>query len=832
MDTIDSFGYWVRRRRKVLDLTQEELAQRVGCAAVTLRKIEADERRPSVQMAKRFAHCLALPDAECSQFIAAALGRRLVTQLPIPSNLGSRKPPGNLPAPVTSLVGRSTEIATISDCLRTQGVRLLTLTGPVGVGKTRLALEAGQRLLGEYRDGVFLVALAPVQDPAVVPTATAMVLGVREARDCDLTKSVADFLAAKESLLIFDNFEHLLPATSFLSELLSTCTDLRVLVTSRARLHLYGEHEMVVLPLALPERDDPLNAADVAAVRLFCDRAQAAQAGFHLTPSLTPVVAEICRRLDGLPLAIELAAARIRLFSPQELQQRLEHRLPLLSHGAADMLPRLRGLETAIAWSYGVLSPAERILFSRLAVFVDGFSLRAAKAVCDFPFIEQVVAADHETSLTLPDVAQGVESLLDQSLLSRRTTESGSPSPSRIFCARCPSQMAREAAESVSRFFLLETIREFALDRLRANGELAMMQQSHAEYFVDWAEQAESQLNGPDQVVWLAQLERESDNLRTALTWLLATRQLTVAARLACALGAFWQRHGHYSEGRRWLQQILEQVSPDDLPDTLRARTLQAAASLAHRQGNRQMAQQWLMESLTLFGTADPLGVARVLFDLGWIAIDSGDWTEGVRLNQESLALARAADDPCATYQALTNLGWAQLSAGHEEIAETLFGEALEHAQRIEHVKGIAVSLANLGWIALYQGDMERAASLVHDSLRLCCLLGEREVLAECLDVLAIVAVRKGDACRAAHLSGAAEVVWQALHIARSPADHSTTARDQALGAMHEQLGEAVFDAVWRQGRALSLDAAVALALGCGAALVQARRWKSAGSVG
>jgi non-specific serine/threonine protein kinase len=813
MDATDSFGYWVRRRRKALDMTQEDLAQRVGCAAVTLRKIEADERRPSLLMAQRLACCLAIPADDCQDFVDAALRERSVFRLSDPSAPALGRPPGNLPAPVTSAVGRSAEIASIVNCLSTQRVRLLTLTGPVGVGKTLLALEAGWRTLREFRDGVFLIKLEPVQDPALAPAVTATVLGVREARQRDVAQSVVDSLAGKQILLIFDNFEHLLPAASFLSRLLADCRDVQVLATSRARLHLYGEHEFVVAPLDLPDLSDPARAAESSSVRLFCDRARAVRADFHLTPSLTPVVVDICRKLDGLPLAIELAAARVRLFSLQELQQRLDRRLPLLSQRTADLPTRLQGLETAISWSYGLLSPADRILLVRLAVFVNGFSVPAAEAVCD---------------LADAGVPEGIESLLDQSLLSLHAVEPRASDPSRSFCAHCPSRLVREAAESVSRFLMLETIREFALDRLRDRGELATMRQRHAEYYATWAEQAEAHLHGPDQVIWLAQLERELDNLRAALTWLLSDGQVLWAARMACALGAFWQRHGHYSEGRRWLQQVLGHLHPNVAPIDVRGRVLQVAATLAYRQGDWQTAGEWLAESLASFrSTGDLLGVAKVLFDLGWIAIDRGEWSEGIRLNLESLAIARAQENPRAIYQALTNLGWAQLSGGEKEAAETLFDEALAHAREIGHTKGIAVSLANLSWIALYRNDLPQTTSLAQESLRLCCMLGEQEVLAECLDLLSVVAARSNDPWRAARLGGAGKALWKALHITRSPADHSSVARDYAAAAMRGHLPEDVLVDAWHQGETMGLDAAVALALGCSAAPRprEATRW-------
>ena len=515
MQATESFGYWVRRRRKALDLTQDALAQRVGCAVVTLRKIEADERRPSHQMAERLAQCLSLSPKEASEFIATATSERPFYRLKPFVEAGNDLSVSNLPVPLTSLISRSEELAMIVNRLHCKDVRLYTLTGPVGVGKTRLAIEAGLRLQHEFKDGVYLIALAPVQDHTQVPSITAAVLGMHVTDSQNLVRSIASYLAHKEMLLIFDNFEHLQPAAAFLSHLLRCAPGLRLLVTSRAVLHLDGEHEYVVSPMHVPNGNNSEDAAQSACVRLFCERAQAAQADFCLTPELVPIVAAICRRLDGLPLAIELAAVRIKLFTPKELLQRLEHRIPELVQRRADTHTDDLVLENAISWSYGLLPPTERTLLNRLAVFTSGFTLAAAEAVCVFFTIEQVSAVSHETIPEFSNITNCLAALQDQSLILRQKIDS---------------------AAGVSRFLMLETIREFALEHLQASGELETLQQRHSDYFSTWAAQAEAYLNGADRTIWLTCMEQDADNLRAALSWLQAAGQEEKAERIARAL--------------------------------------------------------------------------------------------------------------------------------------------------------------------------------------------------------------------------------------------------------------------------------------------------------
>lgn len=816
MDTTDSFGYWVRRQRKALDLTQAELARRAGCAEVTLRKIEADERRPSRPMAERLAECLGLAEADRVRFVTIAVGTQAAIKLPLSETYAARRLPGNLPAPVTSLVGRDGEIETIVDGLQRGGVRLLTLTGPVGVGKSRLAVAVGRRLMGAYRHGVYLIALAATQQPDAVPAVIADALAVREGRRQNLDELVMHFLASREMLLIFDNFEHLLPATPFLATLTVACPDLHILVTSRARLHLYGEHEIAVAPLPVPDATDVLSATESPAVQLFYERARAARADFCLTPALAPAIADICRRLDGLPLAIELAAARVKLFSPQELLQRMERRLPLLTEGAADVPPRPQGLEHAIAWSYGLLTPAQRTLFARLAVFAGSFGLAAAEAVCASPGVASTPEVWPSPGPDLSETARGVTTLLDQSLLACQATLAKGEAASKC-CPNCPTRRLRDMVAAEPRFSMLSIIREFALDRLNAAGELTAIEQRHAAYFAAWAEEAAGHLEGPDQAIWLARLEQEADNLRVALRRLIETRQTTVAAHMACALGTFWQRHGRYSEGRGWLEQVLAQMDGMSVPSALRARTLQTAAMLAYPQGHWQVARAELEESLALYQTeGDASGMARALFDLGWVALDEGQWEAARRLNRDSLAMAQQTGDLVATYRAVTNLGWANLCLGLCDEAAALFGEGIALAQRLGHLRGVAVSSVNLAWVALAQGETTEAARLAREGLRLCHLLGEREALAEGLEILAVTAVAVGDTRRATRLVGAAEALWGVLHVTRPPVEQALAAHLQTLDTLRARPVEAGLGKARNPGRASSLDATVAYALHCG----------------
>jgi predicted ATPase len=697
----------------------------------------------------------------------------------------------NLPVQPTALLGREHELEAVRSLLLRDDVQLVTLTGPGGIGKTRLALQVAADVMDLVPDGVFFVSLAPINDPELVISTIAQVLGLREAGGRSLQETVTGYLQERHLLLVLDNFEQILPAAAQLAALLAECGRLTMLVTSRAVLHLQGEHEFAVPPLALPDPERATSAESLgryAAVSLFVQRAVDVGAGFSLTDENVPTVAEICWRLDGLPLAIELAGARTRLLSPKGLLHRLERRLPVLTGGWRDLPARQRTLRDTIAWSHDLLDDAERQLFRRLSVFVGGFTLEAAEMVCP---------SDGEPGI---DVLDGVSSLVDKSLLRQDDGPNGEP-----------------------RFSMLETIREFAVERLEASGETASLRRRHAGYYLTLAEEAEIELRGAQQAVWLDRLEADHDNLRAALT---RGQPETAGSagdpalaelglRLAGALVWFWLVRGYVGEGYRSLEAALaasDRVTLSTLATSARAKALGGAGHLAQYLGDYARSIALLEESVALFREAgDESGIAWSVGMLGEVARNRGSFEQAAALLEESLALARQIGDRWTMYHVLYRLGEMARNRGEYDRAATLYEESLVIRRDFGDRRGIAAALHSLGIAAREQGRPRQAATLLVQSLALHSEVQNKIGIAICLAGLAGIALTSEQPTRAARLLGAVEALCEAIGAPLLPAERAHYDRDRA--AARDRLGEADFTAAWVEGRAMALEQAVAYAL-------------------
>ena len=778
------FGDLLRGLRLRVGLSQEALAERAGISTRGISDLERGiNRAPQRETAVRLANALDLAGDERAAFVALAQ-RRAAGSGPVESS-ATRRPAAGIPVPLTALVGREEALRALTDLLRPDQpadspARLVTLTGPGGVGKTRLAIAAATDLAAAYADGVLFISLAGLRDPELVLATLVQTMGLRATN----TSTPADVLAAhlrdRHVLLVLDNFEHLLAAAPELAKLLEACPHLALLVTSRAALRLRGEREVAVAPLALPDLQD-LPALDVLercpAVALFMERVREHHPSFVLSSVSAATVAEVCARLEGLPLALELAAAQIRLFSPRALLSRLERRLDVLTGGARDLPARQQTMRATIAWSYDQLDAGEQVLFRRLAVFAGGCTLEAVQAM------QSAIEG------TEGQVVERLRSLVDKSLLWQAA-----------------------AADGERRFGMLETIREFGLEQISAGTELAAVSRAHAQVCLALAREAGPWLQGPEQSAWLARLEREQDNLRAALHWCLqAEGDPAVGLRLARCLGVFWERRSYLTEGRQWLEQILARQAA--VGDAERAAALNHLGNLAYAQGDNDRARQVYQESLALRRTVGDAGqIARSLANLGNVAVAEGDFPRARAWYEESLALCDQSGDRAGKANVLNNLGVLARGRGDERLALTMYEQGYRLLQELGDSWSAAVALTNMGNVASALGELEQAQGLYRDSLSLRRDLADRQGIVLTLLGLGHLAHRRGQDERAAQLLAAGSALGRQIGVALPPS--GLAEHERILQDVEQALGEQQYAAAWEQGETMSIERAIDLALG------------------
>jgi non-specific serine/threonine protein kinase len=786
--------------------------------------------------------------------------------------------PNNLPLQISSFIGREREIAEVRRLL--SSARLVTLTGAGGCGKTRLSLAVAGGVIAEFDDGVWLVELAALNDPALVPQAVATALGLRERTSGTLHQALADYLHARHALLVLDNCEHLINACAMLSDaLLQYCPTLQILATSRESLNVAGEIAWPVPSLTLPasdQVDEPDALVAHEAIRLFCERARAVVPHFALTRENASAVVEVCRQLDGIPLAIELAAVRVKVLGVEQIAARLDDRLDLLTGGIRTALPRQHTLRATMDWSYELLSGQERVLLQRLSVFRGGWTLEAAEAVCGSqnpiagsqnPLTSSQVADNHQAAnlttvyasaqsrrddwLMTTDILDLLTHLVDKSLV-MLDTQTGDPRRLR----RLRSSVVLEFGDH-PKYRMLETIRQYAEEKLRDAAASEQIRIRHLEYFLRWVEQAEPKLIGPEQLAWLQRLDRERDNLRHALEWSLGPTAdaaiMQMGFRLAAILWRYWLIRGELVEGRRWSELALARSEPLGR-SLVQAQLLNAAGCLGWLQGDFAIAQAWLEQSAEI---ARAMGAKREQgYALDWLALivaEQGNFDLSAQLATQSIALFHEVQDLWGEAHGLFSLARGWLRAGADATARPYYDESLKLFQSVGDMWGSGMVIGHLGMIAEHQGDYATARDLMEQRLALAREIGSQqlisvglyhlgmiayhleeharaaELLKESLTVseriglghsdsliagfsgLGIVAAAAGQSARAARLFAAAEALGEKMGAQRAPAEQAQQRRGMAR--VRASLSREAFRSAWAQGHAMPLKQAIAYAL-------------------
>ncbi|MDQ4128058.1 MAG: helix-turn-helix domain-containing protein [Actinomycetota bacterium] len=776
------FGAQLRDLRETAGLTQEELAERAGLTAKTISLLERGERkRPHPHTVRTLADALGLSKGERAVLSEAILRRS--GDAPVHDEATGQYPFA-LPVFLTPLLGREREVEEIVGLLGQAAIRLLTLTGLGGIGKTRLGIEAARKAENSFPDGVAFVALAPLGDAALVMPTVSRALGLREAAGVRPLEVLCRHLREKMFLLVLDNFEHVAEAASEVVDLLGSCPNLSVLATSRAPLRVRGEREYPVSPLAVPEPTGMPRVEEVAqtpAAALFIQRAEEASPAFELTQSNASAVAAICWRLDGLPLALELAAARMRFLGPTVLLSRLNQALQ--SGGARDLPVRQRTLRATLDWSHELLHEPERKLFRRSSIFAGGFTLEAGEDVCAGGTVEAA------------DVLVLLGNLAEQSLV-----------------------VAETSPEGRTRYRMLEPVRQYALEKLRESSEEDEVRRRHAGYYLTLAEEAEPQIKGHEQIEWLDRLEAENDNLRAAIRLSLEAGEAQTAARFGWALSMYWVMRTRHGEGRLLMEQTLER-GRDELPVWLRTRALWALAVCVYGSGDNERMMTVAEEGVALSRQGgDKRGEAYALGVLGYAALQLGDIDRAERVLEKSLEMVREQGDAWRAAHLLNHLTVVALRRGDRTRAAGYAEEALAHTRQTGDRYAANVALSLLAQMAWESDEHERAAGHWREALRLSYELANKANSASSIQGLATVAASRGELRRAVRLLGAAKALLEAagLVLYAYTTYTSNEPHQHAASSVCQELEERAWKEARDEGRTMTFEQAVEYALEAG----------------
>jgi predicted ATPase/DNA-binding XRE family transcriptional regulator len=763
--TDETLGIALKKLRAAAGMTQEELAHRAGISARTISDVERGLRRVvHGDTARRLAAALGLSEWDRASFDALARGAVENTQ-----------PPGDLPVPPTRLLGRSGELASVIARLQDPQVRLLTLTGPGGIGKTRLALEVAARVRGLFGGGVFFVALGELRDAALVAPELAKAIGVVETGP-ELVELLPRRLAGKRALVVMDTFEHLMPAVPLIYSLLLSCPSATFLVTSRSALRLRGEHEFPVPPLGMPSTIRDTGPEDIdrwPATALFWERAQAVRPGLDLDPETASLIAEICRRLDALPLAIELAAARVRHLPLAAILSQLEHRLEFLVGGPLDLPLRQRAIRDTVGWSYDLLGPQEQTLLRRLSVFAGGWNLDAIANVAE--------SADGAA-----DPLHGISALVDQSLV------------------------VLQPHRSDPRYDMLDIVGEYAATRLSDAGETEEVERRHALHYLALAEAAEPHLVGSGHRDWFGRLDVDRGNLRRGMAWTIDRGETVLALRYTVALWRYWRQLGEFAEGTRWL--IAALALTGNATPSLRAKALRGAFGLAFPQAVHTRMAELAAEATELAHLSDdPMDLRHAFAMHGMLAMCQGRYTDAIEPYTQSLAICRPLGLSWQLATSHLNLAHALLHSGRAEDAIPGFRQALQLYRELGDDIFAARVINHIAQAALAGSDLAHADRLARDALTSFAEHGERQGIAEGLDTLAAVAAARSEGERAATIAGAAAAIRETIASQAAPFDVAITG--PVLQRIKAGVSEERWQRNWDRGRTLYPAAAVAYAL-------------------